>query len=52
MQILQYQGKGAYLNTVEKYFIYKESSMNNHLNNESNIVPNKIFDVLLKLQQP
>jgi len=51
MQILQYQGKCAHLNTVKKYFIYKEFSMN-HFNDESNIAPNKIFDALLKLQQP
>jgi len=28
MQILQCQGKGAHLNTVERYFIYKEFSNN------------------------
>jgi len=50
MQILQYQGKGAHLNTVERYFIYKEFSINNHSNDESNMAPNKIFDTLLKLQ--
>jgi hypothetical protein len=48
MQILQYQGKGAHLNTTERYFIYKEFSKNNHLNYEFNISPNKIFDALLK----
>ena len=31
-------------------FIYKEFSINNHLNDESNIAPNKMFDALLKLQ--
>jgi len=50
MQILQYQNKGAHLNTVEKYFIYKEFSIKNYLNDQSNIAPNKIFDALLKLQ--
>jgi hypothetical protein len=44
MQILQYQGKGSHLNTIERYFIYKEFSKNN----EFNITPNKIFDALLK----
>jgi len=48
MQILQYQGKEAHLNTIERYFIYKEFSKNNHLNDEFNISPNKIFDALLK----
>ena len=44
MLILQYQGKGPHLNTTEGYFIYKEFSKNNHLNDEFNITPNKIFD--------
>jgi len=48
IQILQYQGKGAHLNTIERYFIYKEFSKNNHLNYEFNVSPNKIFDALLK----
>jgi hypothetical protein len=48
MQILQYQNKGAYINTIEWYFIYREFSGNNHLNDEHNISPNKLFDVLLK----
>ena len=48
MQILQYQGKGAHLITLERYFIYKEFSKNNHLNYEFNISPNKIFNALLK----
>jgi hypothetical protein len=52
MQILQYQAKRAHLNMVERYFIYKEFSNNNHLNDDSNIAPNKIFDALLKLQKP
>ena len=50
MQILQYQGKGAHLNTIERFFIYKEISINNPLNDELNIAPNKIFEALLKLQ--
>jgi len=49
MQILQNQGKGAHLNTIERHFIHKEFSINNHLNHESNTAPNKIFDALLKL---
>ena len=46
--ILQYQAKGAHLNTIESYFIYKELSNNHHLNDDCN----KIFDALLKLQKP
>jgi len=43
MQILQYQGKGADLSTLERYFIYKKFSNNNHLNDEFNITHNKIL---------
>ena len=50
--ILQYQAKGDHLNKVQSYFIYKELSNNHHLNDDSNIAANKIFDALLKLQKP
>jgi RNA-splicing ligase RtcB len=39
MQVLQYQNKEAHLNTIERYFIYKEFSRNNGLNDEHNISP-------------
>jgi predicted GIY-YIG superfamily endonuclease len=48
MQILQYQIKGTHLNTIERYFIYKEFSINNNLNDEYNISSNKIFNALLR----
>jgi hypothetical protein len=51
-QILQYQRKGIHLNTIERFHIYMEFSKNNHLNNEHTMSPNKIFDALLKSQQP
>ena len=47
MQILQYHGKGTHLNTTEGYYIYAQFTKNNHLNDEHNISPNKIFDALL-----
>jgi len=50
MQVLQYQRKGTHLNTIEKFFIYKEFSINTHLNDEFNIIPNRIFEALLKNQ--
>ena len=48
MQILQYQRKGTHLNTIERFFIYKEYLTNNHLNDEFNINLNKIFEAILK----
>jgi len=50
MQILQYQNKGNYHNTIERFYIYTEFSKNNHLNDEYTISPNRIFDALLKSQ--
>jgi hypothetical protein len=50
MEILQYQKKGAHLNTTECYYIYAEYATDNQLNNQ-NIFPNAIFDALLKTHQ-
>jgi len=52
MQILQRQNKGAYLYTVERYYIYTEFTKNSHLNDEHTISPNKIFEALLIPDQP
>ena len=51
-QILQLQDKGAHLNTTEQFYIYAEYTKNNHLNDNSTIFPNNIFDTLLKPHQP
>jgi len=47
MEILQYQKKGAHLNTVERFYIHAEYIASNHLNDSQNIFPNTIFDTLL-----
>ena len=47
MQILERQNKGAYLNTIERYYNYTEFTKDNHLNDEHPISPNKIFEALL-----
>jgi len=52
MQILQYHNKGTHLNTIERYYIYAESSKNHLLNDRHFISLNKIFDALLKPSQP
>jgi hypothetical protein len=52
MQVLQLQNKGAHLNTIERFYIYAEYTNNNHLNDDSTIFPNKVFDTLLKPHQP
>jgi len=50
MQILQYRNKGNHLNTIERFYIYTEFIKDNHLNDEHNVSPDRIFDVLLKPQ--
>jgi hypothetical protein len=52
MKIVQRHLKGAHLNTMQRYYIYVEFTKNNHLKDEHNISPNKIFDALLKPHQP
>ena len=51
-QIIQYQGKGANLNTIERYHIHTEFEAGNHLNDPQTISPNAIFQTLTKYQQP
>jgi len=51
MQVLQYQNKGAHLNTYECFHIYAEYIKENHLNDEHTIFQNKLFDTLLKTPQ-
>jgi hypothetical protein len=41
MQELYFQKKGADLNTVERFYIHKEASFDNQLNNKHN---DDIFD--------
>jgi Leu/Phe-tRNA-protein transferase len=52
MQILQHQKKSPHLNTLGRFYIHKEAAFNNHLNDIHTILPNKVFDTVLKIQLP
>jgi len=52
MQILQRQNKGPHLTTIERFYIHAEYLKNNHLNDESTIFRNIIFETFLKPHQP
>jgi hypothetical protein len=52
MTVLQLQNKGTHLNTIEKFYIHAEHKKQNHLNDDSTIFPNKIFDALLNQNLP
>jgi len=48
MQVLQNQRKWTHLNTIERFFFYKEFSINNYLNDEFNITQNRNLEALLQ----
>jgi hypothetical protein len=52
MHVSQCQNKGAHLNTIERFHIYSEYTNENHLNDNQNIFPNKIFDNILNPYLP
>jgi hypothetical protein len=48
MQIIQPQKKGRHLNTIKRFYIYKEAHKGNQLNDDLTIAPtNKIFDTII-----
>jgi hypothetical protein len=40
------------LNTLERFYIHKEAALDNHLNDDYTVLPNKVFDTILKIQPP
>jgi hypothetical protein len=52
MEIVHCHKKGAHLNTVEKFHIHTESTKNNHLNDPQTILPNAVFNTLIKTDKP
>jgi hypothetical protein len=51
MERLQFQRKGIHLNTVERFYIHKES-ITNHFNDPQTLAPNPIFDILTNNHRP
>jgi hypothetical protein len=41
-----------YLNTLERFYIHKEATQDNHLNDDHAVVPNKIFRAIQKITTP
>jgi len=48
MEIIKYHKKSSHLNTIEKFHIHTEFAKNNHLNDPQTILPNAIFETLIK----
>jgi hypothetical protein len=52
MHILQHQRKSPHLNTLERFYTHKEAALDNHLNYDYTVLPNKVFDTILRIQPP
>jgi hypothetical protein len=39
--------KGKMLNTIEKFYIYRETRNNNQINDKCTVTPNIIFDTVI-----
>jgi hypothetical protein len=48
MKILYGTNKGKLMDTREKYHIYKETQLNNQINDKNTIKPNIIFDTIVQ----
>jgi hypothetical protein len=51
MEIVQFHKKGTHLNTIQRYYIRKESIKNNHLNEDYTDKTNHIFNTILENTQ-
>jgi hypothetical protein len=47
MSVLHISNIGCMMNTIERYYIYKETSHHNQINDRHNVLPNAIFEVVL-----
>jgi hypothetical protein len=48
MTVLYKTGKGRLMDTIQRYYIYKETKNNNQINNKITVKPNVIFDMLVQ----
>ena len=49
MNIIHLSKRGSHLNTMEKFYIYKETKMDNQSNDKNMVSCNKIFQTILSL---
>jgi hypothetical protein len=52
MHILHTTSKGRLLNTIENFYIHKETMANNQLPDKMTTKPNPIFDAIICHMQP
>jgi hypothetical protein len=47
MDVVYVGNKGSHLNTMEKFYIYKETTKGNQINDKNTVPTNKLFDVVI-----
>ena len=48
MDVIHITNKGRMMNTIEKYYIYRETKLNNQINDKLTVQPNVIFETLVQ----
>jgi hypothetical protein len=49
METIHFTNKGRLMNTLEKFYIFRETRLNIQINDKSTVKPNIIFDTIVKL---
>jgi hypothetical protein len=48
MDIIHITNKGQMMDTIEKFYIYRETKLNNQINDKLTVKPNVIFEILVR----
>jgi hypothetical protein len=48
METMYVTKKGHLMNTLEKFYIFRETRLNNQINDKSTVKPNVVFDVIIQ----
>jgi hypothetical protein len=48
MDVIHVTGKGIMMNTMEKYYIHRETKLDNQINDKLTVQPNVIFETLVQ----
>jgi hypothetical protein len=48
MDIINITSKGKIMETIKKYYIYKETKLNKQINDKRTVQPNIIFETLVR----
>jgi hypothetical protein len=48
MEVLLTANKGKLMDTMERFYIYKETRLNNQINDKNTVKPNIIFETVFR----